>query len=98
MEVRAGTGGDEAALFAQDLLRMYMRYAERHRWKTELMDVNDTGIGGIKEAVVLFLVLFVLLNNRLHLAHFLDVFLPDRLIIYDLRIRNLQGQFLILCM
>ena len=53
LEVRAGTGGDEAALFAQDLLRMYMRYAERHRWKTELMDVNDTGIGGIKEAVVL---------------------------------------------
>lgn len=53
LEVRAGTGGEEAALFGQDLLRMYMRYAERHRWKTELMDVNDTGIGGIKEAVVL---------------------------------------------
>lgn len=53
LEVRAGTGGDEAALFGQDLLRMYIRYAERHRWKTELMDVNDTGIGGIKEAVVL---------------------------------------------
>ena len=53
LEVRAGTGGDEAALFAQDLLRMYMRYAERHRWKTEVMDINDTGIGGIKEAVVL---------------------------------------------
>ena len=53
LEVRAGTGGDEAALFAQELLRMYMRYAERHGWKTELMDVNDTGIGGVKEAVVL---------------------------------------------
>ncbi|MFR1722185.1 peptide chain release factor 1 [Emergencia timonensis] len=53
LEVRAGTGGEEAALFGQDLLRMYMRYAERHRWKTELMDINDTGIGGIKEAVVL---------------------------------------------
>lgn len=53
LEVRAGTGGDEAALFAQDLLRMYMRYAERHRWKTEVMDISDTGIGGIKEAVVL---------------------------------------------
>ncbi|MGN0659224.1 MAG: peptide chain release factor 1 [Emergencia sp.] len=53
LEVRAGTGGDEAALFGQDLLRMYMRYAERHRWKTEVMDINDTGIGGIKEAVVL---------------------------------------------
>lgn len=53
LEIRAGTGGEEAALFGQDLLRMYMRYAERHRWKTELMDVNDTGIGGIKEAVIL---------------------------------------------
>lgn len=53
LEIRAGTGGEEAALFGQDLLRMYMRYAERQRWKTELMDVNDTGIGGIKEAVVL---------------------------------------------
>lgn len=53
LEVRAGTGGDEAALFGQDLLRMYMRYAERHRWKTEVMDINDTGIGGIKEAVIL---------------------------------------------
>ena len=53
LEVRAGTGGEEAALFGQDLLRMYTRYAERHRWKTELMDVNDTGIGGIKEAVLL---------------------------------------------
>ena len=45
LEVRAGTGGDEAALFGADLLRMYTRYAERHRWKTELMDLNDTGIG-----------------------------------------------------
>ncbi len=53
LEVRAGTGGEEAALFGQDLLRMYMRYAERHRWKVEIMDMNDTGIGGIKEAVVL---------------------------------------------
>ena len=53
LEIRAGTGGEEAALFGQDLLRMYLRYAERNRWKTELMDVNDTGIGGIKEAVVL---------------------------------------------
>ena len=53
LEVRAGTGGDEAALFGADLLRMYTRYAERHRWKTELMDLNDTGIGGVKEAVLL---------------------------------------------
>lgn len=53
LEIRAGTGGDEAGLFGSDLLRMYMRYAERRGWKTELMDVNDTGIGGIKEAVIL---------------------------------------------
>lgn len=53
LEVRAGTGGEEAALFAQDLLRMYLRYAERRGWKAEIMDANDTGIGGIKEASVL---------------------------------------------
>ncbi len=53
LEVRAGTGGEEAGLFGSDLLRMYMRYAERRGWKTEVMDINDTGIGGIKEAVIL---------------------------------------------
>ena len=53
LEVRAGTGGEEAALFGADLLRMYGRYAERNRWKTELMDTNETGIGGIKEAVMI---------------------------------------------
>jgi len=53
LEIRAGTGGDEAALFGGDLLRMYTRYAERHGWKVEVMDMNDTGIGGIKEAEVL---------------------------------------------
>ena len=53
LEVRAGTGGEEAALFGQNLLRMYIRYAERHRWKTEIIEINDTGMGGIKEAVML---------------------------------------------
>lgn len=53
LEVRAGTGGEEAALFGADLLRMYTRYAERNRWKTELMDMSETGIGGVKEAVML---------------------------------------------
>lgn len=53
LEIRAGTGGDEAALFGADLLRMYTMYAENHGWKTELMEANDTGIGGIKEAVML---------------------------------------------
>ena len=53
LEVRAGTGGDEAALFGSDLLRMYTRYAERRGWQAEAIEINDTGIGGIKEAVVL---------------------------------------------
>lgn len=52
MEIRAGTGGEEAALFAGDLLRMYQRYAERRGWKTELMSATPTGIGGYKEAIL----------------------------------------------
>jgi peptide chain release factor 1 len=52
VEIRAGVGGDEAALFAGDLLRMYIRYAERHRWKTEMLTVNEIGIGGYKEAIL----------------------------------------------
>jgi len=51
MEIRAGTGGEEAALFASDLFRMYTRYVEIKGWKTELIDVSDTGLGGIKEVV-----------------------------------------------
>ena len=53
LEIRAGTGGDEASLFAGDILRMYSRYAERKRWRFEILNVSETGIGGIKEAVVL---------------------------------------------
>ncbi len=49
MEIRAGTGGEEAAIFAADLYRMYTRYAERKSWKVELMDWNETGHGGFKE-------------------------------------------------
>ena len=51
VEIRGGAGGDEAALFAGDLYRMYSRYAERSRWKTELMSLNDSDAGGIKEVV-----------------------------------------------
>lgn len=51
MEIRAGTGGDEAGLFAADLFRMYTRYAENHRWKIEILSQNDTGIGGFKEII-----------------------------------------------
>ncbi len=52
IEIRAGTGGDEAGIFAADLLRMYTRYAEGHRWKTEIVDENDTGVGGYKEVIL----------------------------------------------
>ena len=51
MEIRAGTGGDEAALFAQDLFRMYSRYAEEQGWKIDIMDSHYTDIGGIKELI-----------------------------------------------
>ncbi len=51
VEIRAGAGGDEAALFAADLFRMYNRFAERNRWKSELISVNESGIGGMKEVV-----------------------------------------------
>jgi len=51
LEVRAGTGGDEAALFAADLFRMYQRFAELRGWKFEIMDTSSTGIGGFKEAI-----------------------------------------------
>jgi peptide chain release factor 1 len=52
LEIRAGTGGDEAALFAGELYRMYTRYAERQGWKLEVLTLSETGIGGIKEAIV----------------------------------------------
>ena len=51
VEIRAGAGGDEAALFAQDVARMYQRYAERRGWKMELMEVSDSSAGGIKEGI-----------------------------------------------
>ena len=51
VEIRAGAGGDEAGIFAADLFRMYTRYAERQGWKTEVMDANDTGVGGYKEVI-----------------------------------------------
>jgi peptide chain release factor 1 len=51
IEIRAGTGGEEAALFAAQLYRMYQRYAERRRWQTELLNVNETGIGGMREVI-----------------------------------------------
>ncbi len=53
IEIRAGTGGEEAALFAGDLFRMYMRYAEARNWKVEIMSQHQTGVGGIKEIIAL---------------------------------------------
>ena len=52
LEIRAGAGGEEAALFAAELLRMYLRYAERHRFSADPISLNETGIGGLKEAIV----------------------------------------------
>ena len=52
VEIRAGTGGEEAALFAGEILRMYMKYAERHGWRAELLSTSEAGAGGLKEAVV----------------------------------------------
>src|SRR5262249_22700937 len=53
LEIRAGTGGDEAALFASELFRMYQRYAERMRWEVEIVDREDTGIGGLKNVTAI---------------------------------------------
>lgn len=53
LEIRAGAGGDEAGLFAAELLRMYIRYSETQRWKIEMMNTSETGVGGIKEASVM---------------------------------------------
>jgi peptide chain release factor 1 len=53
LEIRAGTGGEEAALFASDLLRTYLRYAELKRWKTDILSQNITGKGGFKEIIIL---------------------------------------------
>jgi peptide chain release factor 1 len=53
LEIRAGTGGDEASLFAADLFRMYTRFAERNGWKIEMMSINDSGAGGLKEVIAI---------------------------------------------
>ncbi|HYJ86566.1 MAG TPA: peptide chain release factor 1 [Pyrinomonadaceae bacterium] len=53
VEIRAGTGGDEATLFAAEMLRMYSRYAERQGWRFEVLDASESGIGGVKEGIVL---------------------------------------------
>ena len=53
LEIRAGTGGDEAGLFAEDLLRMYRMFADKQKWKTEIMSISEQGVGGIKEVVFL---------------------------------------------
>lgn len=53
LEIRAGTGGEEAALFAADLFRAYLKYAETRRWKTDIISRNNTGIGGLKEIIIL---------------------------------------------
>jgi len=53
LEIRAGTGGDEASLFAAEIFRMYTRFAEQHRWKVEVMSVSESGVGGFKEVIAI---------------------------------------------
>src|SRR5438132_13106396 len=53
VEIRAGTGGDEATLFAAEIFRMYTRFAERQGWRVQLLDASESGIGGLKEAIML---------------------------------------------
>jgi peptide chain release factor 1 len=53
VEIRAGTGGDEATLFAAEIMRMYIRYSERQKWRVQILDQSDSGVGGIKEAILL---------------------------------------------
>ncbi|HEY0566267.1 MAG TPA: peptide chain release factor 1 [Terriglobales bacterium] len=53
LEIRAGTGGDEASLFASEMFRMYTRFAEQHRWKVEVLSSSESGIGGLKEVIAL---------------------------------------------
>jgi peptide chain release factor 1 len=53
LEIRAGTGGDEATLFAYEIMRMYMRYAERQGWRVQAVDISESSIGGIKEAILM---------------------------------------------
>jgi peptide chain release factor 1 len=52
LEIRAGTGGDESALFAADLARMYLRFAERQGWRSEILSANESDLGGYKEVVL----------------------------------------------
>ena len=53
LEIRAGAGGEEAALFAAELYRMYVNYAESHKWRVEIVSLNESGIGGFKEVVAM---------------------------------------------
>jgi peptide chain release factor 1 len=53
LEIRAGTGGDEATLFAAEIMRMYMRYSERQGWRVQVLEASESGIGGVKEAILL---------------------------------------------
>src|ERR1039458_2261255 len=53
LEIRAGTGGDEASLFAAEVFRMYTRFAEQHRWKVEVLSMSESGVGGYKEVIAI---------------------------------------------
>jgi peptide chain release factor 1 len=53
LEIRAGTGGDEASLFAAEIFRMYTRFAEQHKWKIEMLSLSESGVGGYKEVIAI---------------------------------------------
>ena len=53
LEIRAGTGGDEASLFVAEIFRMYSRFAEQHRWKVEILSQSESGVGGLKEVIAI---------------------------------------------
>ena len=69
VEIRAGAGGDEAALFAAELFRMYSKYAEKQRWKIDMMSVNESGIGGFKEVVFMICLLYTSIWKNFHYTH-----------------------------
>ena len=77
LEIRAGAGGEEAALFALDLLKMYLRYAEKNRWKTEEIDLSSSDLGGIKEAVVQITGKGAYSKGRIHTSTVTVAVLPE---------------------
>ena len=96
VEIRAGTGGDEAALFAADLLQMYQRYAQLQGWRTEVMDISENDLGGVKEAVMEVAGTGAsLVADRLHMGGEVRALLsplPCLVLVEGLQIQQVQGR------